>query len=240
MNRFETARRGAVPRALLSATAFAATTLLALPSAQALDWGGYFRAGPGLTSKNTSRACYDLKSDPTKNGGSAGMKYRLGNECDFYGEFALSQDFVKDGISSKIYVMTNHYNGGTDYDGSGVQFNQMYGEAKGFDIAPDATFWMGKAWGRRGDVHIVDTFFVDMVGVGAGARDFKAGPGKFGFAYYKADSDNDVLNRPGNRLNFEFYDIATNPGGKVNFYATATQGQFNGGTKGAGLTARVD
>ncbi|MCD2345060.1 carbohydrate porin, partial [Ideonella azotifigens] len=25
-----------------------------------------------------------------------------------------------------------------------------------------------------------------------------------------------------------------------NFYATATQGQFNGGTKGAGLTARVD
>ncbi|HSI51018.1 MAG TPA: carbohydrate porin, partial [Ideonella sp.] len=81
-------------------------------SAFALDWGGYFRAGPGLTSKNTSRACYAL------NGGSAGMKYRLGNECDFYGEFALSQDFVKDGITSKIYVMTNHYNSGTDSDGS--------------------------------------------------------------------------------------------------------------------------
>lgn len=51
---------------------------------QALEWGGYFRAGPGASKKDASRACYGL-SGP-------GLKYRLGNECDIYGEFFLSQD----------------------------------------------------------------------------------------------------------------------------------------------------
>jgi len=211
----------------------ASALLLITHSAMALDYNGYFRGGPGLTQKNTSRACYAL------NGGSSGLKYRLGNECDIYGEFQLSQGFVKDGIESKVVLMTNYYNNATDVSStdSSLKLNQMYGESKGFDFAPGATFWIGKSWGRRGDVHIVDTFFVDMVGVGAGARDFQAGVGKFAMAYYKTEND---ATHPGNRLNFEYYDIATNPGGKVNFYGTLTQGQFTGGRKGAGLTARLD
>lgn len=210
----------------------AALLLACSQSAFALDWTGYFRGGPGLTQKDTSRACYAL------NGGSAGLKYRLGNECDIYGEFQMSQNIVKDGIDSKVVLMTNYYNNATDVNSAdGLKITQMYGETKGFDFAPGATFWIGKAWGRRGDVHIVDTFFVDMVGVGAGARDFQAGPGKFAMAYYKTEND---ATHPGNRLNFEYYDIATNPGGKVHFYGTLTQGQFTGGTKGAGLTARLD
>ena len=40
------------------------------------------RAGPGATSKNANRACYGLSG--------ADFKYRLGNECDFYGEFLFS------------------------------------------------------------------------------------------------------------------------------------------------------
>ena len=76
-------------------------------AAHALDWSGYFRAGPGLTSNSASRACYGL------NGGSSGMKYRLGNECDLYGEFMLSQDFTKDGLEYKVSLMTNHDTGNT-------------------------------------------------------------------------------------------------------------------------------
>ena len=58
---------------------------------------------------------------------------------------------------------------------------------KGVDIAPQALFWMGKRRDRD-DVHIVDTFFTNMSGVGAGVENIDVGFGKFGFAGYKADS----------------------------------------------------
>lgn len=215
----------------LSLASAAALLALGSGSAQALDYTGYFRAGPGLTSGDASRACYGL------NGGSSGMKYRLGNECDFYGEFQLAQGFQKDGIDTKVTLMVNHYNAATDSDNQGLKIEQMFAEAKGFDIAPEATFWIGRERGRRGDVHIVDTFFVEMLGVGAGAKGFSAGPGKLGVAFYKTDAD---AAHPGNRLNAEWVDIAANAGGKLNFFATATQGDFDGGKSGAGLTLRHD
>ncbi|HMC14637.1 MAG TPA: carbohydrate porin [Albitalea sp.] len=217
-------------RPLLAATAI--SMLGAAPgAAQALEWTGYFRAGPGLTSSNTSRACYAL------NTGTKGLKYRLGNECDFYGEFQLSQDFKKDGIEYRATLMTNLYNAGTDTDGKSLNIEQMWAEAKGFDVAPEATFWIGKERGRRGDVHIVDTFFIEMAGVGAGAKGFNAGPGKLGVAFYKTEHD---ATHPGNRLNVEYLGVPTNEGGALNLFFTATKGQFTGGTSGYGFTARHD
>lgn len=216
--------RQAAPR--LSALAL---LLAAAGSAQALDYSGYFRGGPGLTSGDASRACYGL------NGGSAGMKYRLGNECDFYGEFQLGQSFNKDGISYSANLMVNHWTGATDTNGQGLKIDQMWAEAKGFDVAPDATFWIGKERGRRGDVHIVDTFFTEMAGVGAGFKGQPMGPGKLGVAVYKTDTN---AEQPGNRLNVEFGDLPVNPGGKLLVVGTLTKGDFNGGTKGAGLSLR--
>jgi len=220
-----------MPRQHPLAPLAAAALALAAGSAHAVDWTGYFRGGPGLTSANASRACYAL------NGGSAGMKYRLGNECDFYGEFQLSQGFKKDGIEYSATLMTNHYTGATDTNGAGMGIAQMYGEAKGFDIAPDATFWIGKERGRRGDVHIVDTYFVEMVGVGAGFKGQPAGPGKLGVAFYKTDTD---AAQPGNRVNVEYMGVPMGSDGALNFFFTATKGDFDGGTKGAGLTVRHD
>lgn len=204
---------------------------LSAGAAQALDYTGYFRAGPGLTSEDASRACYAL------GGGSAGMKYRLGNECDFYGEFQLGQGFKTEGIDTRVTLMVNHYTGATDNSSEGLKIEQLWAEAKGFDIAPEATFWIGKERGRRGDVHIVDTFFVEMLGVGAGAKGFTAGPGKLGIAFYKTDAD---AAHPGNRLNAEWVDIAANADGKLNFFATLTDGDFEGGKSGAGLSMRHD
>lgn len=202
---------------------------LSAGAAQALDYTGYFRAGPGLTSEDASRACYAL------GGGSAGMKYRLGNECDFYGEFQLGQGFKTEGIDTRVTLMVNHYTGATDNSSEGLKIEQLWAEAKGFDIAPEATFWIGKERGRRGDVHIVDTFFIQMLGVGAGAKGFTAGPGKLGIAFYKTDAD---AAHPGNRLNAEWVDIAANADGKLNFFATLTDGDFEGGKSGAGLSMR--
>lgn len=197
-------------------------------AAHALDWSGYFRAGPGLTSNSASRACYGL------NGGSSGMKYRLGNECDLYGEFMLSQDFKKDGLEYKVSLMTNHYTGNTDTDGKGLAIEQLWAEVKGFDILPEATFWIGKERGRRGDVHIVDTFFTEMKGVGAGVKGIG---GHFGIAYYKNDEQ---ANKPGHRVNLEWMGVDVNEGGKLNGWITFTKGQFTGGKAGTGLAIRHD
>lgn len=207
----------------------------ALP-ALALDYSGYFRAGPGLSSGDASRACYGL------GGGSAGMTYRLGNECDIYGEFVLSQPFAKDGIDYRVRLMVNHYTPATE-PAAGKGFDQklhleeLFAEAKGFDIAPLATFWIGKERGRRSDVHIVDTFFTEMAGVGAGFKGQPAGGGKLGMAFYRTDTD---AVRPGNRLNVEYVDLPANADGKLNFFLTATKGDFVGGQSGAGFTVRHD
>lgn len=219
------------PHRLARVASTALLPLLAAGGAQAVDYTGYFRAGPGLTTANASRACYAL------GGGSAGMKYRLGNECDFYGEFQLSQPFQKDGIEYRATLMVSHYTPATDTDDTGFKADQMFAEAKGFDIAPDATFWVGKERGRRGDVHIVDTYFVEMAGVGAGFKGQPAGPGKLGVAFYKTDKD---ATKPGNRVNVEYVGVPVSTDGALNFFATATKGDFDGGKSGYGLTVRHD
>jgi len=200
-------------------------------TSQALDWSGYWRAGPGLTGHSTNRACYAL------NGGVSGMKYRLGNECDIFGEFMLSQDYKKDGLEYKVNLMTSHYTGNTDTDGKGLGIEQLWAEVKGIDLLPEATFWIGKERGRRGDVHIVDTFFTEMKGVGAGVKGITALGGKLGVAYYKND---DTPDKPGHRINVELLSLPANEGGALNVFTTATKGQFSGGTTGAGVAIRHD
>ena len=210
----------------------AAGLLLAAGSAQALDYTGYLRAGPGgTTDGGASRACYAL------NGGTSGMKYRLGNECDIYGEFQLAQGFKKDGIDYKVVLMTDYWNPHSDADDAKhLRLAQMYVGAKGFDFLPEATVWAGKERGRRGDVHIVDTYFTEMAGIGAGMKGIPVGPGKLGVAYYT--NDKDTNQRPGHRGNVEYVDIPTNTDGTLAFFGTATKSQFAGGTNGWGLAAK--
>lgn len=210
--------------------------LLAAGAAQAVDFSGYFRGGPGLTSKNTARACYHL-NDGAGNGIARGLNYRLGNECDIYGEFQGAQTFKKDGLEYTATLMLYHYSNGTDTKSGDFPIEQMYAEVKGFDVLPEASFWIGKRRGRRGDVHIVDWFFTDMKGVGAGISGISAGPGKLGVAWYKTDGDS-TDTRPANRLNVELLDIAANPGGKANLFFTYVKGDFDGGTSGLGLSVR--
>jgi len=210
---------------LLGAQAGALAMLAAAAGqAQAVDWGGYFRAGPGASKKDVSRACYGLAG--------AGLKYRLGNECDIYGEFFLSQGLKADGVDYKAYLMTNLFNPQTDTGGSTTGINQMYAEGKGFDIAPNTNFWIGKRFYGRADVHIVDTFYTNLSGVGAGA-DIPVGIGTLGVAYFHTDSS---AVASGDRLNFDLGGIEVNPRGKLRVLATVTRGNFTGGKSGAAIT----
>ncbi len=200
---------------------------VAAGTAHAVDFGGYFRAGPGATKKDSARACYGLSG--------AGLKYRLGNECDFYGEFLLSQGFKADTADYKVNLMTNLYNPGTDTGEAKVGINQMYVEGKGFDILPGSTFWIGKRFYGRADVHIVDTFYTNLSGVGAGVDGITAGPAKLNFAYFRTDGG---ATQPGTRLNAQATDIMVNPGGTLTATGTLTKGDFTGGKSGVGLGLR--
>jgi maltoporin len=215
--------------------ALASTLALLAGSASAVDFGGYFRAGPGATKKDAARACYGLNGP--------GLKYRLGNECDFYGEFLLSQGFKTEGVEYKANLMTNLWSPGTDagagatpaeqLDHGKLGINQMYLEGKGFDIAPNNTFWIGKRFYGRADVHIVDTFYVNMSGVGAGVDGIDVGSGKLNLAYFRTDGG---ATKPGTRINLDLQGVETNPGGKLRVSGSFVNGDFSGGKSGFGLS----
>jgi len=226
--------RGSRPALRLVAVAAFAT--FAANAAHAVDWSGYMRGGPAATdTPGKSRQCYGIGE----------LKYRLGNECDFYGEFQLAQAMKADGVDFNAVLMTNYYSPATESDKSAnpadnYGIEQAYVEMKGIDFAPQALFWMGKRRDRD-DVHIVDTFFTNMSGVGAGVENIDAGFGKFGFSGYKSDSaaqyvDGQLSTTAGNngvaRLHAQLYDIPVNPDGKLRLVATYSRGDSQGGKKG--------
>ena len=213
--------------------AAACGALMAGTAAHAVDWTGYMRGGPAATTvSGESRQCYGLNGP--------GLKYRLGNECDFYGEFQLAQAVKADGVDFNAVLMTNYYSPQTESN-SNYGIEQAYVEMKGVDIAPQALFWMGKRRDRD-DVHIVDTFFVNMSGVGAGVENIDLGFGKFGFAGYKTDSqpvrngdgslNQFAGNNGGARLHAQLYDIGVNPDGKLRVVGTYSKSDSQGGIKG--------
>jgi maltoporin len=230
-------QRTRCPRPGLRFTVVAALALLAAGGAQAVDWTGYFRGGPASTNVDgKSRQCYGLDGP--------GLKYRLGNECDFYGEFLLSQPFKQDdGVQYSANLMTKFYSPNSETDGANVGIEQAYLDIKGLDFAPQATWWMGKRR-ERNDVHIVDTFFVNTSGVGAGMTALPLGDGgtKFAVSFYKTDSGDHTS--PGGhgaaRAHVDFYDIPVNPDGKLRVLGTVSKADDGGtavkGTSGYGLS----
>jgi len=225
------------PRPGLRLTTCAALALLASASAHAVDWTGYFRGGPAATSVDgKSRQCYGLAGP--------GLKYRLGNECDFYGEFTLSQPVKQDdGVQYSANLMTNFYSPNSEANNATANVEQAYVDIKGLDFAPQATFWMGKKRDRN-DVHIVDTFFVNMSGVGAGVSGVALGDSgaKMASAIYKTDSGDHSApaGHGAARAHVDFYDIGVNPGGKLRVIGTVSKGDDGGttvkGTSGYGVS----
>lgn len=211
----------------------ASLTGLGLPAAQAVEMNGYFRTGPAKCSEGGVNRCQFSLT-----GAGAGAFYRLGNEGDSYGEFALSQAGKADALEYKVTVMINGYNPGTSNataaNGRDFGFNQMFAEGKGFDIAPNSTFWIGQRFYGRDNVHIVDTFYTNLSGTGAGV-DSPLGGGTLGVAYFRDDAS------VASRVNVDYAGLAVNPGGKLRIVGTFTSSdQKTGGVKtgknGVGLT----
>ena len=216
------------PSALFKLASVAAA-LMAAGAAQAVDFSGYLRAGPAAASRDgVARECYGL----------GGVKYRLGNECDTGGEFMLSQGFKLDGVDARANLMVDHWSDRTAPNTtSKVGVAIMSAEFTGMDIAPTATFFAGKVRERRGDVHIIDTFFSDMSGLGAGFKGMDLGGAKLGVGFYRTDTN---ANEAGSRFNVELQDIALGEH-RLGLIGTYISGKDTaGGENGSAFSVKFD
>jgi maltoporin len=92
-------------RATINYSLAIAGICLAMPtSSHALEFGGYLRSGVGTSVNSGSQSCFQLPGAQTK--------YRLGNECEQYGELELRQDLytLDDGSVLSVDGMASLYN----------------------------------------------------------------------------------------------------------------------------------
>ncbi|HSN89632.1 MAG TPA: carbohydrate porin [Anaeromyxobacteraceae bacterium] len=153
---------------------------LAATSASAVDFHGYFRSGIGGDLDGGGQVCYALPG--------AGYKLRLGNECENYGELQFSQSLYKDksGVEFTYVGMLAYLTpGDQDYESlnaGDIALRQNWVGAT-FPKWGNITAWVGKRYYHRNDVHIIDFFYWDPSGPGAGVENIDlAGHGKLAIA----------------------------------------------------------
>jgi maltoporin len=158
----------------------AAALAAAAPAmAQPVDFHGYFRSGVGTSAGGGDQACFKLAG--------ASTKYRLGNECETYGELNLGAKVleVKDGPTFKLntmlaFVVPNQQ----DWEQFEPSWRQVFVEVENFGTGPfaKASLWAGKRYYDRHDVHITDFFYWSNSGPGAGIENVDVGIGKVSYA----------------------------------------------------------
>ena len=171
-------------------------------SAQALavDFHGYARSGIGWTGSGGEQQCFQATG--------AQSKYRLGNECETYAELKLGQEVWKEGDKS-FYFDTNvaySVSQQNDWESTSPAFREANVQGKNLiDWLPGSTIWAGKRFYQRHDVHMIDFYYWDISGPGAGIENIDLGFGKLSMAATRSSesggsatfADRDAL---GNRI----------------------------------------
>ncbi|KEY60032.1 maltoporin [Serratia sp. DD3] len=219
-----------LPLALAVATGILST------QAMAVDFHGYARSGIGWTGSGGTQQCFQATG--------AQSKYRLGNECDTYAELKLGQELWKDGDKS-FYLDSNvaySVDQANDWEATNPAFREINVQGKNLIAAlPGANIWAGKRFYQRHDVHMIDFYYWDISGPGAGLENVDLGFGKLSFAvtrnteaggsaafgnsttqWYINDSGNIASRQVENRADVynDVYDVRlagleTNPGGTL-------------------------
>jgi maltoporin len=175
-------------------------------SASAVELHGYWRAGVGGSSAGGGQTCFKL--------GQTGHKYRLGNECEAYGEIEFRQNLYKDrtGVEFNFVTMLavqsdqqQDFESLKD-DGNDIAFRQAWIGAKLPQLG-GSTIWAGKRYYHRNDVHIVDYYYWDPSGFGAGIEDITLGPVKFAAAAFQTTSGGAPATAQIWRPDFRVYDV---------------------------------
>nr|WP_315464757.1 carbohydrate porin [uncultured Rhodoferax sp.] len=230
-------------------TVAAATLLMAQGSVQAqFSTSGYFRAGTISSGARTTQ-CYGLA-----NSESGGGTFRLGNECDVFGEIDLSNKMKVGDLDVTAHLMPGYYSNATTDNSPNMAAspnwttNQAYIEVSGADFAPEANFWVGKRYQGRADIHITDTKYFKLDGNGGGVDNLSVAGGKLGVGYYRRDASVTSSRQNGwglaTRINVDYNTSKVNEGGWLRVVGTMVQteeysklqsGEWVKGTDGAAL-----
>jgi maltoporin len=201
-----------------------ATVALSASSASALEFHGYFRTGIASSLEGGSESCFQLPG--------AGAKYRLGNECETYGEVQFDEDVFKGdgGAEFKVHSMFGFKTGGgLDFEELGdndlqsdkneFALRQLWGEATGIfgGGLRESRVWLGKRYYQRHDIHINDFFYWNNSGPGVGWENIDLGLGKLSVAIRrdKVDSDETTTVTQMQSFDVRLGNIRVNPNGAL-------------------------
>jgi maltoporin len=155
---------------------------------------GYFRMGYGASSEKGRMVCFQVAGAPSK--------YRLGNECDQYGEFNFSAPMYvgNDGVVASAYFMPaiyiptsiGHPQGisspaNTTATGADYAFPIWYMDVKGISWLGGGTAWAGRRYYKREDFFLTDFFYWNPSGLGGGIEDIQLGDMKLSYAAFVVD-----------------------------------------------------
>ena len=168
--------------------------------AMAVDFHGYARSGIGWTGSGGEQQCFQATG--------AQSKYRLGNECETYAEIKLGQEVWKEGDKSFYFDTNVAYSVAqqNDWEGTDPAFREANVQGKNLiEWLPGSTIWAGKRFYQRHDVHMIDFYYWDISGPGAGIENIDLGFGKLSMAATRSSesggsatfADRDAL---GNRI----------------------------------------
>ncbi|MCP1674883.1 maltoporin [Natronocella acetinitrilica] len=203
----------------------AASAAMVTQTALAIDFSGYLRSGVGGNSEGGAQECFALPG--------ASSKYRLGNECETYAEIGLGTN-IFEGPDGAYFRVQTRFALATDQDasyepivdsetGDGWWIPEAYVEAGNLfgGAFANASFWVGKRFYQRHDVHITDYFYWNNSGPGAGVQGVDLGFADLSYAYRRDtdrsfDSSTVALESHDLRLG----NIAVNPGGALELGVT--------------------
>lgn len=190
--------------------------------AMAVDFHGYARSGIGWTGSGGEQQCFQTTG--------AQSKYRLGNECETYAELKLGQEVWKEGDKSFYFDTNVAYSVAqqNDWEGTDPAFREANVQGKNLiEWLPGSTIWAGKRFYQRHDVHMIDFYYWDISGPGAGIENIDLGFGKLSLAATRSQeaggsyafSSQNIYDRTKDTAN-DVFDVrlaqmATNPDGML-------------------------
>ena len=202
-----------------------AAVALALSSvaASAVDFHGYARAGAQASTQGGEVYCLG-------NGNKGHMVGRLGDECDTYAELTLNQEVYNKAnnkwtLNTLVAYGTAEGNrdlqgdswqgvGGTGpWNGQRLSIRELW---TGYQTDAGYQIWAGKRFYQRKDIHLLDLYYLNNSGYGAGIEGIDVGMGNLAFAVTKwANDGTSDYNRNVYKLDARWNGIPVGPLGNL-------------------------
>ena len=178
-----------------------AAVALALSSvaASAVDFHGYARAGAQASTQGGEVYCLG-------NGNKGHKVGRLGDECDTYAELTLNQEVYNKAnnkwtLNTLVAYGTAEGNrdlqgdswqgvgGDGPWNGQRLSIRELW---TGYQTDAGYQIWAGKRFYQRKDIHLLDLYYLNNSGYGAGIEGIDVGLGNLSFAVTKWANDRSV------------------------------------------------